>query len=557
VKSPICITLFLFILSLKVFGINRIATEADRAIYGDYITPGDLIIDSPTKVTPDKVEVIYYFMAKEWPLLREGATIWFDGKKLGFVNAIKFNHTSKATTPWHVEKVTFRNIPNTQLRAGGFYTHGLLHAELNGESEFFPGLKQWPESRKFLTGAFGIHITSKMFGGHGIYFNVRDGGTIKLRGFEVQHGFSAVRINGGNHDLTVEGVEMTNFYIHDTGDGEGLYLGATHAPPLAKIKNVKVHDGIFTRTAAEAMQLQHLVGGTEINNVIIRGADVRWMNEFRAGQDTGIQWSVDAGENKMHHIILDGFAGCAMIPFSSNEKPVGGVSIVSDILFNDGIDTGMYLHKSGSFGVKWIFDNVYYMNFGAGCYYEGTGRPERNYIISAKHGKDEYIFKKVIYDRTKQKIFQDTSGIDVIKTDYQDLPSPEYVNSGFHEPAKKIKQWSHNYAKYFPASKAGKVMIPTDWQIGDIAIETQGEYSFYKCVVGHTATEQRPSENRFFVKLTWDQNGVRSDQPGWKNTPFQSNIPPDDLRLKPGSYWDKLGYGIRYPGSDQTEARKR
>lgn len=530
---------------LQAKSINRIATKADQAIYGTYITPGDLIIDTPTKVTPNGTELIYYFMAKQWPTLREGATIWLDGEKLGFISTIKFCNTSNPLTPWHVSSVTFRNIPHTQVRAGGFFSHGLLNLELNGESETFPGLRVWPESRKFLTGSFGFHIISKMFGGHGVYVNVRDGGKIKLNGFEVQHGFSAVRINGGNYDITVEGVEMTNFYIHDTGDGEGIYLGATHAPPLAKIKNLKINHGIFTRTAAEALQLQHLVGGTEVNNIIIRAADVRWMNEFRAGQDTGIQWSVDAGENKLHHVIVDGFGSVGLVPFGSDQKPEGGVSIVSDVLFNDGIDTGIYLHKSGSFGIHWIFDNIYYGNFRSRTYYEKTGRPVRNFIISERNGTDKYTFKKVVADQSKREVFQNSKEVEVLKAENKEIPLPQYVNSGFHEPASNIKQWAQYYAKYFPASKAGKNLVPTDWHIGDIAIETEGEYAFYKCIAAHTSTEQRPGQSSNFIKLTWDANGVRSDQPEWQRTPFQSNFPPDDLRLKDNCHWKKMGYGLK------------
>jgi hypothetical protein len=540
------IPILLVLITVNVMGRNRIATSADRQIYGDYITEGDLIIDSPTKITEDIREVVYYFMAKQWPLFREGGTIWFDGEKLGMLTGINFTNTSNTINPWHVTTATLKNIPYTKVQTRSFVVNGLKHIEINGESTFYPGLSRWPESRKFLTGSFGFHVINKMFKGHGYGVTVLDGGTIKIKGIEAQHGFSAIRINGGNYDLTVESIDISNFYIHDTGDGEGMYLGATHGPPLAKLKNLKIHNGIITRTAAEALQLQHLVGGADVHNVIIRAADVRWRNEFQPGQDSGIQWSVDAGENTLHHIILDGFGSVGIVPFGSDQKPIGGTSRVSNVLLNDGIDTGIYLHKSGSFGIRWTFDSLYFRNFNNDpSYIKNTGRPERKFIVSNKNGKDRYAFNKVFHDGTKQDVFQKKDSLEVNEVKQKELPAPSYKNSGFHEPASKIKQWYPQYAGYFPASRAGKVKIPTDWKAGDIAIETETEYGFYKCITTHNATEQGPAENKYFQKLTWDENGIRSDQPEWNSSTRQSNFPPDDLRLQEDCFWKKLGFGLQ------------
>jgi hypothetical protein len=536
----------LLLSSFNCFPTNRIAGLPDRQIYGEYITPGDLIIDTPTKVTSTGNELVYYFMAKQWPTLREGATIWLDGKRLGKLSIIKFCNTASPLEPWHVQSVKFKNIPTTQVVAMSFFSQGLKNFELNGETSSYTGLSSWPKERKFLTGSFGFHIINKTFGGHGFNIAVLDKGTIKMNGFECQHGFSGVRINGGDYDITLEGFEMTNFYIHDTGDGEGLYLGATHKPPYAKIKNVIIYNGVITRTAAESLQLQHLAGGAFVHHVTIRSANVRWMNAFRAGQDTGIQWSIDAGTNKLYNIIVDGFASVGMIPFGNEGTSATSESYVSNILFNDGIDTGIYLHKSASHGVKWIFDNIFYRSFTSQCYYEGTGRPERKYMVSSKNGTDTFLFKKIIHDGSKPVVLQDTlkSKLKVDKLEYREMPAPEYENSGFYEPAKSIKQWHQFYAGYFPASKSGTVKIPTDWETGDIAIETEGTYSFYKCIVAHSSTDLRPANNPYFVKLSWDETGIRSDQPEWHLETMQSDFPPDDLRLKKSNYWYLMGLGF-------------
>lgn len=541
---------YLFVLAIFINTVtlstaqNRIASAVDQKIYGSYITPGDLIIVRPTKVTANTTELNYYFMAKQWPALREGATIWIDGQKLGFVNVIKFSNTSSAVEPWHINSVRIKNIPNTQVTAEHFFVQGIKHFELDGESDQYPGLNNWPTIRKFLTGSFGFHIIGKLTGGHGISISVSDGGTIKMKGFEAQHGFSGVRINHGDHDVVIDSIEITNFYVHDTIEGEGFYIGATHKPPLARIRGLRMYNGIITRTAAEALQVQHLIGGTDISNITIRAADVRWMNAFQPGQDTGIQWSVDAGENKLHHIIVDGFGSVGLVPFGSDIQPVGGVSHVSDMLFNDGLDMGVYLHKSGAFGIHWIFERIHYANMDERPDYLRTGRPDRNYIVSSKNGTDQYTFEDIRFDQSKTKVFQDTASLQVGSSSSQMAPAPEYRNSGFHEKASRIRQWFPAFGKYFPASKAGKFKIPTCWDPGDIAIVTDEKYRFYICKTSHESDGNHPSESKYFELLTWDENGIRSDQKQWQASSRQSYFPPDDLRLTEDNYWRKLGYGF-------------
>ncbi len=540
------LTIWLLIVVVLSKAQNRIATLADRQTYGAYIAPGDLIIDTPTRIDGDQRVVIYYFMPKQWPLLREDATIWIDGDKLGPVDEIKFCNTSRSATPWHIESASVKNIPHTRVVTKGFVCQGLLNFELDGESASYPGLAAWPSSRKFLTGSFGFHVVGNMTGGHGYTINVRDGGTIRLNGFEAQHGFSGVRINGGKEEITVRSVEISNFYIHDTGNGEGQYLGATHRGPYARLRNLKIHHGIIARTAAEALQLQHLAGGADVHHITIFAADVRWLNEFMAGQDTGIQWVIDMGNNRLHHVIVDGYGSTGLMPFGGPAPGEAGVSRISNVLFNDGRDTGLYLHKSTSFGTTWVFDSIYFRGINE-TYYRETGRRERDFYISKPHGTDKFVFNSIIHDRSKTRVFEDATGIKVGSVTTKSLPPPEYVNSGFSEPAHRIKQWHPVYAPYFPVSRRGnaKVEVPTQWHTGDIAIETVGEYAFFKCLKTHTADSRRPGDHPFFTRLTWDANGIRSDQSGWDSSLPQSSFPPDDLRLRFDNYWKKLGMGFQ------------
>lgn len=536
---------------------NRVAVEADKAVYGQYITVGDFIIDSPTKVYPDgSKEVNYYFIgSKELLGLKENGKIWIDGEKLGFVKKIVLRNSANEQTSWHIKTATVKNIPHTKVVTGAFSCHGLTNLIVDFVSEQYPGLNKWIPSRRFMTGSFGLHvIAASMFGGHCIEASVMNGGTIKFRGFECQNGFSCLRLSGNNYDVIVNDLDIENFYFHDTGHGEGFYLGATHAPPLAKLKNLKIRNGVCARMAAEAIQLQHLIGGAEVKDIVVFRSATNWLNAFQPYQDGGIQWNLDSGENKMSNIIMDGFVAGGFAPFGSNlnlSQISGSTSYVENMLFHDG-GTGMYLHNSARYGMKWVYKNLYFSQM-HNMYAERTGEKPYNHLISKKWGTDSVTYDSIIHDGSKTNVFENTTGINVGTVTQQALPSPRYVNSGFHEKASRIMHWHQFMGGYFPISIVNgvKIKAPTKWTAGDIVIDarTGGTYCMFKCIVDHVSDATkliRPLENpTHFMKLTWDENGVRNDQPSWNSALEQSLYPPDDFRLHKDCFWKAKGFGIK------------
>jgi len=531
---------------------NRIAVDADKLIYGDYITAGDLIIDTPTKVFADgSKEVSYYFIVKEWPTLREGAVIWLDGDALGFIKKFQFRNTSVGLTPWLIQSASIRNIPHTKVVCGAITCHGLLNLHISGYSEKYKGLLYWPESRKFATGHFGIHVkNTNMTGGHGIEASTLSGGSVKIDCVEIQHGFSGVRLYSIAADMIVEGITITNFYIHDTGGGEGFYIGSTQAGAKAKIKNLHIDKGILARTAAESVQLQHMIGGADIHNIIIYAADTDWLHAFQPYQDTGIQWVVASGVNKLRNVILDGFASQGLMPFGSDQDPVNapnGESIVENVLFNDGRQTGSYLHNSAKFGMKWKYKDIYYRAFND-SYADGTGEKVLPYIISKRWGTDPAHYERVIHDGSKSRVFDNPIGLEIGEVILDTtMPAPKYKNTGFGNiPANKIKIWHQTYGKYF----AGADNTPTKWKANDIAMDVRedGTWLFCKVLTNHvspTGETKRPADDCCkFMVLTWDENGVRNDDENWSKDSVQSFFPPDDLRLADDCYWKSKGMGL-------------
>lgn len=524
---------------------NRIAIAADKTIYGDYIVPGDLIIDSPTKVFADgSTEVSYYFMATKWKDLAEGATIWFDGNKLGFTKLIQLRNTADSLAPWTISRARFKNIPYTQVVTGGLSCHGLRHWELDGFSTFYPGLMWWHPLRKFATGHFGFHI--KNVATHGIEGSVLDGGSIKLNGFECQFGFSGVRMNSLERPVVLESMEITNFYIHDTYHGEGFYLGSTQVGLLPRLKNLKIRNGFLARTGAESLQVQNLIGGADIKNLMLYACDINFLNAFQKGQDTAIQWVCASGKNNLSYIIVDGYGSLGMMPFGSDQDAVNaplGKSMVSNIFFNDGRNIGMYQHNSAKFGMNWEYDNLYFRGFNET--YTETGNKLIPHIISRKWGTDPVKFGRIVHDGSKAGVFENTAGMVTgeIVLD-KNLPAPKYYNSGFTGLASKIKTWHQFYGAYFPNVDN----TPTKWAVDDIAIDqTAGRYQFCKCLTQNSATAVSPIDDQVnYQILKWDSNGIRNDQPGYTaSDPAQSNFPPDDLRLMNDCYWKKKGFGVQ------------
>lgn len=538
---------------------NRIATNEDVSLYGNYIKPGvDYIFEAPNKTYTDGSKgIVHYFINDSIPELTGEPTFWFNGDKLGFLREIKLQHTVQEL-PWRVPKVRFKNIPGTEVQAMGFSCKGLNHFELNGEDERFVGVRHWPATRKFLTGGFGFHMIASLTGGHGYHIEVQDGGTISMEGFESQHGFSGLRFMDNNDGRLVSKLTINNFYIHDTCEGEPMYIGSTKAAPIPRFENVSISNGIIARAAAEAIQLQNMAG-SNIRNVTVYAGQTNWLNAFQNYQSTCIQFVANGGLNKISKVLIDGFGSGGLMPFScapSDYRPqeVNEV-LVEDVLFFNGRATGTYFNKSCINGITWRFKNLMYCGFN-GSWYQNTGNPEVSALFRTGGGTDKIIVEKLVHDGSKPTLFDNPKNYEVGEVVQAEIEVPVYRNSGFHESSDKIMQWSPVYAPYF----SGVDGTPVQWKKGDIAIDIdaiKGHYRFYKCLADHQADATRPSDHALFKHLTWDENGVRNDRAGWNENSAQSMFPPDDLRLIPGHSLSHLGIEVAAEPEPHTPAEKR
>ncbi|HTJ52735.1 MAG TPA: hypothetical protein VL443_24935 [Cyclobacteriaceae bacterium] len=542
------------------------ATKKDIRLYGKYITVGDLIIDTPTGICADGInKLMYNRISKTFPGLREDAVIWVDGKKLGPFCEFRLLNVTE-TTPWHISSATVKPIPGTRMDGvytensyGGFLylIQGLKNIRIDGgNDDNYPGLTAFPKDRIFLKGSFGIGATSTGIyrGYHAFSIGVLDGGSIYIESIEGEHGFSVLRLEGGGYDW-IASVEIKNCYVHDS-NSEGMYIGATHAPPLAKIKDLKISNIICARTGSESLQMQHLIGNSHVNNVSIYAPDTGFLKQFGQGQDTAIQLSADQGECLLENIVVDSWGSHGINLFGSDAYPADSTSTttIRNVLFNDGRGQAIYPHRSCRHGMKWHFEDIY-IRRPTNEYFLKENAVKPNYSICSNEGTDSISFDRITYDETLSRLFQDTSLERSVSKKKAELPPIEYVNAGFYEPASKIKVWHPYYAYYL----SGVVKLPTHWNVGDIAedMEPGSLPVFCKCIAAHDSLDTRPKNSSNYMILSWDENGVRNDQPNWNKNSVQRSYPPDDLRVLQNSFYGNLNIGFVETNSPSPKRKRR
>jgi len=191
--------------------------------------------------------------------------------------------------------------------------------------------------------------------------------------------------------------------------------------------------------------------------------------------------------------------------------------------------------------MKWHFQDIY-IRKPTNEYFLKKNAPAPDYSISRNAGTDFISFNRIVYDGTLPHLFQDSVLERSVTKRKTNLPPVEYVNAGFYEPASKIKVW-HPYYAYYLTGVSKQV---THWEVGDIAedMEAGSLPVFYKCIAAHDSLDTRLNNSSKYMMLSWDEKGVRNDQPKWNKNSVQRPYPPDDLRVLQNSYYGKLNIGF-------------
>jgi hypothetical protein len=441
-----------------------------------------LLIDSYTSI---KKDVLYYKMAEAWPGLKDPAVIIIDGEKLSELTSFKMCNGQSGDNyfPWHISTATFKPKDSTQvvITANGDYAfcvHGLKNLIIDGDNKINHGISNWTRT---LTGSFGFNATNWRPRGQVYSLSVLNDGSITMHNFEGKHGFCVVKING--YSDTFVRLNISNFYVHDTIDGEGFYIGSTQPPPVTKFSGI-IENGIITRTACEGLQLQHCYN-LDVRDITITQTGTAWQKPFQQYQDTGIQWVCAGGVNSLENIFLDGSQSIGLNCFGGDG--VGAVNTVTNVFIYNSSGQPIAFQNSCNTNATWVFrdGNVDYTTW------------------------EYYNNSKV----TKRYLQLNTPGNDKVYTEnfrYSFFNRPFYVNSGFE--SSNIKQWRQYYASYL---QAGDATMPCVYKRGEIIIDTtEGKYEFYKVKSNHSSDGVSPRYSNNFERVLWSGN----------------NYPPDDLR---------------------------
>jgi hypothetical protein len=557
---------------------------------GAYV--GDILQETPTGTHADgKVQFRLENGSTFFAGARLGANIWVDGAQGTFYDwRLRGNldgdmaEWAEISDQWNY--VHIKPVPGTQVKVernlssnGGylFLVSNIKFYVIDGENNAYPGLRDgWPGT--FLTGHFGFFFTNGIYpiGGHTLAISAPDGGHAIVRGTEHQGGFSAVRFQAGNYYGTVK-ITLERIYMHDAGDGEGAYLGATHALPYCLLK-VIIRDVVIANRACEGIQIQHIISGVGENMIVEHFVNfcpaMDGMKAFQGGQDTANQLSVADGGCIFRNGITDGsaFSSVAANHFGTTDHPADPINPepfrIKNVLFHNIGGILSYLHNSNTDGVPKVMEEVYCINFSNRYYHDGLN-DVADYYVSAHNGTNPFSFINCVHDGVKSQFFQNPAGFEVINIRQETLPPPVYVNSGFFEPSSDIMNFKKTYANYHDDDTLDKpVRYLKGWVV--VNIEQGMEYAYYLIINEHTTAgldAPNPRQhilangNIWYAKLTWDANGKRNlltngdENPEWNGALAQSLIPPHDLRLVADNYWNKKGMGLlsNLPNTDYTQ----
>lgn len=549
-----------------LFAANRYANSTDVSTYSPstfgQLQLNDYIWDTPFSTSGGYGQIYVTNIATQFASLRVGGTIWFDAAALPDLYSVYMTNEANGGAAWQPAGSTTGDVIRLRPLGGQIKTVAtsasstarlwliadFIQLEINGYVPTFTGMKHdWSGQ---LMGSFGFTWDGGTVLSDDTFQIMIDGSSgiqsIALYNLDIAHGFCALRIVPGNTDISNVSFRAERLYLHDSIEGEMFYVGQTTGTPFVKWENVTIKDVICARSAAEAIQLQHLLSTAgrayQENFVIYASADL-WKAPFQPFQDNGFQWVVDEGRNVMRNGIIDGSANSPISVISSSVgTPDSDPAVIENVLINDTRDLGIYIGASVNQGVSWEYRNVYFNNAN-NTYNELTEATVSQYFISY-NGSDKSSFINMTWDNSKPNLFEDETGLEIFGT-VQDnaMSNPEYRNHGFPDRiAEQIEIYNESY------TLAPRVGDKIDYNLDDIGIRwlPGTSYRFYNCILAHTSSGSTHPESdpTHWELIQWDEEGDPSYDAAWDSGDSQSYYPPDDFRLVSNTTWNLEGMGL-------------
>jgi hypothetical protein len=538
---------------------NRTASLSDVNFYSSsypMMTQGDIIVDTPFATANGKTQLIINLSNSPYSNARTGSNIWISAS----LGSIYYFNLDGGATYWpqsidEENPVTLRPLggkvymQHTNDSNDGFTldVYNMQHFCIDGEVSGSWGMK-YPRGT-YLNMGFVFDGSGSQEAFSGIRYSPHDTqGTLVVRGVEMSQGFSALRVSVINNTSSLQKFVLERCYIHDTEDGEGIYMGMTSGDPRPTFYKPTIVNCIFARTAKESIQFQQMRSGSgEFKNFVVYGAASKWKDSsIGTGQDNAIQRMHEEGKHTIKNFIVDG----GVQSFIWFGYPSGSIIPENRIrtlngLMNQNRARMVYVHSWAKEGLKWEHRNLWLGNANNTAT-EINASYNYTHYISTNNGTDEHLWDGIYADDNKANVFESTPSTYTFPSGGYSkgnvIPAPQYVNSGFPgKTTEQIEKWVNT--QYQPANTSAS------YKIGDVAMYYTGGLSayFYECIVPHSSSINSipPNAPTTWSAITWDSAGIPSYWTASHNTSSQQYLyPPDDYRLISTDIWNKRGMGL-------------
>lgn len=277
-------------------------------------------------------------------------------------------------------KVIITNIGG-QVR-GKLYLNNFTHVKLTGKYDpvaktgnaEFLGFDSTDWSN--LNGSFGFYCQGEWYDLSKILSHV--GGNTANSIIEYiesgEGGYSGMTVKNDNGTVPMTGMVMNNCYTHDTGSGEGYYIGSTQNPPQMPVIDFEMYDNVVVRAALNGIQIGNMKGANNLHNNTVVNSGYKYNNAFMKFQDQAIQFNARENGFSFTSNLVVGSAGnfwnWFMFPEDIDSPTTSQTSNVSNNLLQDArvYGAGYVSPRSSSGGVHFagtVNHNLnYYCNLG-------------------------------------------------------------------------------------------------------------------------------------------------------------------------------------------------
>lgn len=368
---------------------------------------------------------------------------------------------------------------------------------------------------------------------------------VRIRGFQSckvayvaasEGGFAGFNIKTDNPTIPSEvEIDIQDCFVAMT-ESEGFYISYSTSAANQDITKLTLRNNIMAFCGTESMQTDNLVEGSLIeHNVAFAGACFHRRPFQDYYQDGLHQFSFCEGGVTVQNNAM--ITGSSLHQLRYKAPGVGRVnpSLTKKVLMKN----NYYGFSRSNVSYTWQGDGITPYLIDSNIYgpiSPTTTRDAYTSITEWPHyfricnSNTSIAIHNTIYPQGRP-LYKDYCGSNVIDT-VQNItavaPVLEFVNSGFPDTTdyRNITYWS---AEYETAEKAG-IFIP--YEIGDYVFydDTLGHTHFYVCIQAHAGNYNPNNAPLYWQLKTW--NGHR--------------LPPLDLRMRDGSFYDQRNIGLIY-----------